>query len=75
MVCKCLVEKWSRILNGGLKTKQKMSVKWANVSGIWIGRQSYDQTIWKLDKKVSEKSNDQISGVCIQMATVIENKC
>ena len=63
------------IFNSGLKTEQKMSVNWANISGIWMGCQSSDQTIWKLDKKVSEKSNDQISGVCIQMATVIENKC
>ena len=42
---------------------------------ITIVRQSSDQTIWRLDKKVSEKSNDQISGVRVQMATVIENKC
>ena len=47
------------VLNGGLKTEQKISV--CGLKRLVL-KWSPNPAIWKLGKKVSEKSNIQISG-------------
>ena len=54
---------YDQFSNGSLQTRQKMSILWFKMSGIWMAHLSHDQTIRKLDKIVSEKSNIWISGV------------